>query len=459
MKINIQLIRTEDLYPHPDNPRKDLGDLKELAASIKANGVLQNLTVVPREEGGYTVVIGHRRRAAALEAGIKELPCTVTDMDHKEQLRTMLMENMQRTDLTVYEQAQGFQMMMDLGESIKDLAKDTGFSQSTIRQRIKIAALNKVSVAHAVERGAQISDFLKLDKIEDPLVKDELVEKYIGTPDFNNKLNTALEEQKARKVLLEYEEEIKTWATKIDRHMASKLAYVKAYYPRDKEKPQRPPIGEQAPLYYTMPDSYNTWSSIIIYTEKAAKSEAIEKEAEKKEALRIRMDELDEMAKAFFKRRTKLFADFLTETPEAELEKNKGSIYSFVLPTVIMTYFSGSDAPILAELMGLPEPKSYGDLTSIEGFTDKCASEPLKTLLYVYINSARARQGYVLYEWHNGYPRSVITHMPDKSMDAFYKVLEGCGYQMSTEEAEVQSGMHQIFAVSREIEEKKEEAK
>ena len=91
MKTNIQMIRTEDLYPHPENPRKDLGDLKELVASIKANGVLQNLTVVPRQEGGYTVVIGHRRRAAALEAGIQELPCTVSDMDHKEQLRTMLM--------------------------------------------------------------------------------------------------------------------------------------------------------------------------------------------------------------------------------------------------------------------------------------------------------------------------------------------------------------------------------
>ena len=103
-------IPIEQLYPHPDNPRKDLGDLTELADSIKANGVLQNLTVVPRTvtgeitgetwQKGYTVVIGHRRLAASKLAGLKELPCVITDMDLRSQVQTMLMENIQRADLT-----------------------------------------------------------------------------------------------------------------------------------------------------------------------------------------------------------------------------------------------------------------------------------------------------------------------------------------------------------------------
>ena len=59
-------------------------------------------------QDGYTVVIGHRRLAAAKLAGLRELPCVITEMTLQEQLRTMLMENMQRTDLTVYEQAQAF---------------------------------------------------------------------------------------------------------------------------------------------------------------------------------------------------------------------------------------------------------------------------------------------------------------------------------------------------------------
>ena len=137
----IVMIPVAELYHHPENPRKELGDLTELAESIKANGVMQNLTVVAghmmtkaewkeaaRKEGadavsaeasyrpedawvsdGYTVVIGNRRMEASKLAGLAELPCVISDMDHKTQVATMLMENMQRADLTVYEQAQGFQ--------------------------------------------------------------------------------------------------------------------------------------------------------------------------------------------------------------------------------------------------------------------------------------------------------------------------------------------------------------
>lgn len=101
----IQMISIADLHPHKDNPRKDLGDLSELTESIKVNGIFQNLTVTPRPEGGYTVIIGHRRMEAAKLAGLTELPCAVVDMDERTQLSTMLLENMQRSDLTTYEQA------------------------------------------------------------------------------------------------------------------------------------------------------------------------------------------------------------------------------------------------------------------------------------------------------------------------------------------------------------------
>lgn len=90
----LQNISIEKLCPHPDNPRKDLGDITELAESIKAQGILQNLTVVPYIgevtgmpiEGLYRVVIGHRRLAAAKLAGLKEVPCAITDMTPQEQI-------------------------------------------------------------------------------------------------------------------------------------------------------------------------------------------------------------------------------------------------------------------------------------------------------------------------------------------------------------------------------------
>ena len=101
MEKQIQYIPVERLHPHPDNPRKDLGDLSELAASIKENGIFQNLTVVPDAELHFTVIIGHRRLAASKLAGLTELPCVIVNMTPKEQVQTMLLENMQRSDLTV----------------------------------------------------------------------------------------------------------------------------------------------------------------------------------------------------------------------------------------------------------------------------------------------------------------------------------------------------------------------
>ena len=77
---DIVMLPIENLLPHPLNPRKGLGDLTELADSIRTQGVLQNLTVVPEPLEGqdkYRILIGHRRHAAAKLAGLTELPCSV----------------------------------------------------------------------------------------------------------------------------------------------------------------------------------------------------------------------------------------------------------------------------------------------------------------------------------------------------------------------------------------------
>lgn len=126
---NIMMIPIDALEHHPDNPRKDLGDLKELIASIKESGVMQNLTVVPNPNNDETwyVVIGNRRMEACKAAGLKELPCIISDMDHKTQVATMMAENMQRVDLTLTEQAGGVQMMMDLGMDVGEISKRTVF--------------------------------------------------------------------------------------------------------------------------------------------------------------------------------------------------------------------------------------------------------------------------------------------------------------------------------------------
>ena len=204
--VNIAIDR---LFPHSDNPRKDLGDLSELAASIKASGVLQNLTVVPDEPDNpdteYTIIIGHRRYAAAKIAGLTELPCIVVEMSEREQLQTMLVENMQRSDLTTYEQAQGFQMMLNMGDSVAEIAEKSGFSQTTIRRRVKLLDLDRQKFQKAESRGATLGDYLELDKLDSPEDKNKALDA-IGTANFNSVLKSLISEQEIRKKFAEWEE-------------------------------------------------------------------------------------------------------------------------------------------------------------------------------------------------------------------------------------------------------------
>ena len=192
----IVMIPVERLEHHPENPRKDLGDLTELVESIKANGVMQNLTVVDNHfvPDVYTVVIGNRRMEAAKLAGLKEVPCVICEMDPKTQISTMLMENMQRADLTMYEQAQGFQLMMDLGLTEAEISDMTGFSRTTVKRRVKMAELDQETLQKV---GAQLTmdDLDQLAKIRD-LEKRNALLKEAGTSSFKWKVDDAITEQK-----------------------------------------------------------------------------------------------------------------------------------------------------------------------------------------------------------------------------------------------------------------------
>ena len=191
----------QQLEHHPENPRKDLGDLTELTESIRKNGVMQNLTVVPEDphQVGFLVVIGNRRMEAAKAAGLTELPCVISDMDHRTQISTMLMENMQRADLTVYEQAQGFQMMMDLGFRPEEISERTGFSETTVRRRLKMAELDKGVFQKAVGKQITMDDLDRLGQLDSVKERNALLKLY-GEREFDWKLNQAIKVQKAEKV-------------------------------------------------------------------------------------------------------------------------------------------------------------------------------------------------------------------------------------------------------------------
>ena len=193
----ITMISVNLLEHHPQNPRLDLGDLTELTESIKKNGIMQNLTVVPDMENcKYLVVIGNRRMEAAKAAGLVEVPCVISDMDYRTQVATMLMENMQRQDLTVYEQAQGVQMMIDLGLTEGQISEMTGFSRTTVKRRAEMAKLDKETLK---EKCAQltIEDVDMLNKVKDLDKRNKLL-KEAGTSSFKWAVENEIREQKRK---------------------------------------------------------------------------------------------------------------------------------------------------------------------------------------------------------------------------------------------------------------------
>ena len=214
----IKMIKIQNLIHHPDNPRKDLGDLSELVESIKKNGIMQNLTVIPiscieKDEGeqpdasnisvlsNFYVLIGNRRMEACLQAGVEKVPCKiVSNISKKEQIGIMLEENMQRNDLTVYEQAQGFQMMLDLGETAESIAEKTGFSKSTVYHRLNIAKLDQ-KVLKEKETCYQLSikDLAALEQIEDIKTRNKALKEATDSNQLIYKASYEAQQEKKNK--------------------------------------------------------------------------------------------------------------------------------------------------------------------------------------------------------------------------------------------------------------------
>lgn len=137
----IKLINPSLIDPHPDNPRKNIGDVTDLAASIKANGLLSPLSVVPNGSR-FRVIAGHRRLMACKQAGTGAVPCFVLDLDPLQQLEAMITENCQREQLTVLEEADAIQGMLDLGATTASVAHRLGRSSNYVRDRAKVASID-----------------------------------------------------------------------------------------------------------------------------------------------------------------------------------------------------------------------------------------------------------------------------------------------------------------------------
>lgn len=436
----------ECLIPHPQNPRKDLGNLEELTASIKENGIYQNLTVipvneaVPGEEPKYMVVIGHRRLEAAKRAGLQEVPCAIVrGLTETQQLQTMLLENMQRSDLTVYEQAQGFQQLLDFGMDIEDISQQSGFSKRTIRRRLEIAKLDQNKLKElSSTRQLSLKEFDALAKIKNMEARNEVMEK-IGTNDFALAVKRAMDKEKladAMPVFLADMERlgIKKFPDNANKYSSKyrRIGSLDLYeYEVTKEKMPKKTEG----LYYEASYPRN----VEFYVKETKKNKAREKSAkdiEKEKRIKEAWFKMDAMAATHHELRKTFMENFKATAKQHELVLMGAYSVAILQGVAYMRLGDVNEEAGIDSKFFDPKRDEKAVKLAFDGYFDiqQCAKVIYKLFgdneKELYTNNSRF-----------GYP----TYKINPRLEALYHWLVALGYQMSSEEKLLATGQHEVF--------------
>jgi ParB family chromosome partitioning protein len=150
-----RMIPVDQIRPNPDQPRKTLGDLRELTDSIREKGVLEPLLVrfMPREDC-YYIISGERRYHASRAAGLREVPAIEKMADDAETLEIALIENIQRKDLTPFEEADGLQRLAEQFDyTHDDVAKKIGRARSSVSETLMLRTIPESIRKKCVEHG------------------------------------------------------------------------------------------------------------------------------------------------------------------------------------------------------------------------------------------------------------------------------------------------------------------
>ena len=401
------------------------------------------------EKDAYLVVIGNRRMEAAKMAGLEEVPCVISFMNHKTQISTMLTENMQRADLTVYEQAQGFQMMMDLGFSQREISEKTGFSETTVSRRLKMAEmdpkeLKKACEAKNTERQITLHDFERLSQVESIKERNALL-KSIGEGNFNWMLNRALRRQRAKAVRADALKELKDagvilledneeYSSKYDR-LYNDNADLAEWKPGKKLIPK-----SKEQLYFFMNDD-----TVKFYTKAkpAKKAEPVRKtEAEKKreEMIENAWKIADRITQTSHDLRAE-FAEGLTVKPSNAMQMLRWAIIAGLSDILDHKYEMYQDLREAYELQGVYR---WDYVDGLEKQIIDLPQSEWPTLIMVLLEGLH-KEAKKVESFACGSRRDWPKWTRNTRIEQCYKWLTEFGYQMSTEEIEMMSGTHKVF--------------
>ena len=423
-------IGLEEIKENPANPRADLGDLTELAESIKKNGVMQNLTVVD-DGDGYMAVIGHRRLAAAKLAGLKTVPCQVEELTPKEQMSLMLAENIQRNSLTPYEQAQGFQMFLDLGADIPEIMEKTGFSESTVRHRLKLAELDQDLLKEKSGEQIMMKDLIKLEQIKDPDRKNGAL-KEIGTNNFDWAVRNAIGVEENEEKIAKIEDWLISFAEKV-KEMPEGTRIIKTIYLYD-ENMETPKDAPERPYFYKMTGAH--YPAAYLYAEEdETDHEADERMAEiqrKNERQNAANKEIDDICKRMRGQRR----EYVFGLRESECRTRADILIAQALACGLAgaDILSEENVQIAAEI---DEIECYANLNeSIEILSKKDLYKTLVRTIYLDMD---------LGEWAMMLRSFDGTYAQNAEIEALYDFLKKIGYKTSDEELEMINGTHRAY--------------
>jgi ParB family chromosome partitioning protein len=170
-----RMIPVDKIRPNPDQPRKALGDLRELSDSIQEKGVLEPLLVrfMPRDDC-YHIISGERRYHASRAAGLREVPCIEKIADDAETLELALIENLQRKDLTPFEEADGLQRLAEhFDYTHEDISKKIAKARSSVTETMSLRVIPEALRKLCIENGV-VSKSLLLQIARQPTEKKML---------------------------------------------------------------------------------------------------------------------------------------------------------------------------------------------------------------------------------------------------------------------------------------------
>lgn len=173
-----RMIPIDQIDPNPDQPRQVMGDLSELMASISEKGIIEPLIV--RQRGGrYQIVAGERRYQASVQVGVRELPVVIRDVDDNEIMEVALVENIQRKDLSPFEEAEALHVLAErCGYTHEDLARRMGKSRTSVTESLALAEMpNEVRNLCRLADISSKSLLLQVVRQKDPQKMIALVER------------------------------------------------------------------------------------------------------------------------------------------------------------------------------------------------------------------------------------------------------------------------------------------